>query len=259
MIDIIRDKHIPKEMLHWGRTKLTHSPEELEAYAQACNIINTECYWYSQDVHDSNYIVKSRQITKSIGVFGSNEVTNSHDIADSESVLDSVQIFGSSMIDDSKKVFKGQNITRSINICNSTMVVDSKNVIDSCGVFDSSEIIRCLNVSNSHFCQNCKEIKHCMFCDGIEDVEYYLFNKPVDKKYYELFEKQYLKYLTENLDFVREWPENISTTVSVIPTRKFDDWFYPISSRFWKWARTLPNFDLMILYNITMLPEFLIG
>jgi hypothetical protein len=47
MIDIIRDKHIPKEMLHWGRAKFTHSPEELEAYAQACNIINTEGYWYS--------------------------------------------------------------------------------------------------------------------------------------------------------------------------------------------------------------------
>ena len=258
MIDIIRDKHIPKEMLHWGRAKLTHSPEELEAYAQACNIINTEGYWYSQDVCDSKYVVKSKQVTKSIGVFGSNDIVNSHDIADSESVLDSAQIFGSSMVDDSEKVFKGQNITRSVNICNSTMIADSKNIIDSCGIFDSSEIIRCLNVSDSHFCQDCKEIKHCMFCDRIEDVEYYLFNKPVDKKHYELFEKQYLKYLTEGLDFVREWPEGMIVTTSVMPTRKFDDWYHPIAPRFWKWVRTLPGFDSMLIYNITMLPEILV-
>ena len=258
MIDIIRDRHINKEFLHWGREHLSNGPEELEAYCAACNIVNSDGYWYSQDVVDSKYVVKSKQVTSSIGIFGSNDVINSHDVADSESVLDSRQVFGSSMVDDSEKVFKGQNITRGINICNSTMIVDSKNIIDSCGVFDSSEIIKCLNVSDSHFCQDCKEIKHCMFCDGLENAEYHLFNKPVDKKYYELFEKQYLKYLTEALDFVREWPENMIVTDSVTPTRKFDDWYHPISSRFWKWVRTLPGFDSMLIYNITMLPEILV-
>ena len=97
-----------------------------------------------------------------------------------------------------------------------------------------------------------------MFCDGLEDAEYHLFNKPVDKKYYELFEKQYLKYLTEALDFVREWPEDMIVTASVTPTRKFDDWYHPISPRFWKWVRTLPGFDSMLVYNITMLPEILV-
>jgi hypothetical protein len=33
MIDVIRDRHIPKEMLHWGREFLAHSEEELVAYA----------------------------------------------------------------------------------------------------------------------------------------------------------------------------------------------------------------------------------
>lgn len=258
MIDIIRDRHISKEFLHWGREHLTHSPEELEVYARVCNIINTEGYWYSQDVRDSKYVIKSKQVTASIGVFGSNDIVNSNDIADSESVLDSKQIFGSSMVDDSEKVFKSQNITRGINICNSTMVADSKNIIDSCSIFDSSEIIRGLNVSDSHFCQDCKEIKHCMFCDGLEEAEYCLFNKPIEKKHYELFEKQYLKYLIERLDFIREWPEEMLSSRYISPTKKFDDWYHPISPRFWKWVRTLPGFDSMLMYNITMLPEILV-
>lgn len=258
MIDIIRDRHINKEFLHWGREHLTNGPEELEAYCSACNIVDSDGYWYSQNVVGSKYVIKSKQVTNSIGIFGSNDIINSHDIADSESVLDSMQVFGSSMVDDSEKVLKGQNITRCINVCNSIMIVDSKNIIDSCGVFDSSEIIKGLNVYDSHFCQDCKEIKHCMFCDGLENAEYHLFNKPVDKKYYELFEKQYLKYLTEALDFVREWPEDMIVTASVMPTRKFDDWYHPISSRFWKWVRTLPGFDSMLVYNITMLPEILV-
>ena len=64
MIDIIRDRHIPKEMLHWGRKSLACSEEELMAYAQVCNIVNTEGYWYSQDVFDSKHIIKSKQVSK---------------------------------------------------------------------------------------------------------------------------------------------------------------------------------------------------
>jgi hypothetical protein len=257
MIDIIRDRHISKEFLHWGREHLTHSNEELAAYTQACHIVNTDGYWYSQDVKDSKYIIKSKQVVNSIGVFSSTDINNSSDIVDSEDVIDSKQIFHSSMVEGSEKIFRGQNITQSINICNSTMIANSKNVIDSNKVFDSSEIIASTNVFNSYFCHNCKEIKHCMFCENLENAEYCLFNKPVNKKYFELFEKQYLKYLVERLDFVREWPEEFSAAMAIAPTRKFDDWYHPIPQRFWKWVRTLPNFDPMLIYNITMLPEIL--
>jgi hypothetical protein len=74
---------------------------------------------------------------------------------------------------------------------------------------------------------------------------------------YELFEKQYFKYMTTQLAFVAEWPENLAVGTYVAPTRKFDDWYHSIDTKFWKWVRTLPGFDPMILYNITMLPEIL--
>ena len=258
MIDIIQDRHINKEFLHWGREHLTHTPDELAAYIKACRIINTDGFWYSQDVRDSKYVVKSKDVESSIGVFESTDVKSSNDIINSESILDSKQVLYSSMIDESTKIFKGQNVTGSTNICNSTMIANSRNIIDSFSVFDSSEIINCSNVSDSYFCQDCNNIKHCMFCYGIEDAEYCIFNKPIEPKHYELIVKQYLKYLTEQLDFIRDWPEDLLVSVHVSPTRKFDDWFHPINSRFWKWVRTLPNFDSMLIYNITMLPELLV-
>lgn len=257
MIDIIRDHHINKEFLHWGREHLTPTEADQEAYRIACSIENSEGYWYSVNVRDSKYVIKSKNINKSCSVFNSKDIVNCQDIVDTDDAGDSSQIFYSSMIDGCTKICKGTNITASTNICNSTMVARSVNVIDSNTVFDSSEIIGCNIVSDSHFCQYCGNISHCLFCEGLTDAEYHIFNKPVDPKMYELFEKQYLKYMTARLEFISEWPENLVVGVHVAPTRKFDDWYHSINEKFWKWARSLPNFSSVLLYNITMLPEIL--
>ena len=258
MIDIIRDKHISKDFLHWGREYLTNGPEELAAYCESCNITETEGFWYSVNIHNSKYIVKSKDVKDSRGVFESSNVINCKDVVNTDDVENSSQIFYSTMIDGSDKVCKGTNIVSSTNICNSTMVARSMNVIDSSTVFDSSEIMNCNTVSSSHFCQNCTDISNCLFCDGLSGAEYHIFNKPADPKSYELFEKQYLKYMSVQLSFIAEWPVNLIVGTHVAPTRKFDDWYHPIPDKFWKWVRTLPNFDSMLLYNITMLPEILI-
>lgn len=259
MIDIIKDKCISKEFLHWGREHLSHSDEEFEAYLDACNIVNSDGLWYSQDVHDSKCIIRSRNISNSQFVFDSFDIENSADIIDSEDILNSHQIIRSSMIDNSQKIFMGINITDGLNICNSKMIARSKNIDNSTNVFDSSEIFSSENVSSSHFCQDCRKIKHCMFCLGLEDAEYHVFNRPVDKSHYELLERQYLKYMTGLLDFVRDWPEDSTSKYIVTPSKKFDDWYCSISDRFWKWARTMPNFDQILLYSITMIPEILLG
>ena len=258
MIDIIRDRHISKEFLHWCREFLNVSEEEFAAYQEACKIVNTEGYWCSQDVRDSKYVVRSKCVNNSIGVFSSSEVSDSTDIIGSENIELSHQIFYSSMVDNSQRVYKGQNIVESSNVCNSTMVVRSKSVIGSVNVFDSTEIIDSRTVTDSHFCKDCNNIAFCLFCDGLENAEYHIFNKPVSQKHYEIFVNQYTKYLQEELEFIKEWPKNLLVEGTTYPTKKFDDWYHPISEKFWKWARTLPGFDSMFLYNITMLPEILI-
>ena len=258
MIDVIKNHNASKEFLHWGRKHLTSNEKELAAYCEVCDIVNSEGYWYSEVVHNSQYVVKSKNINDSKSVFESTEIADSSDIVNSDNVNTSQQIFYSSMVEASQKVLRGINVVESINICNSTMVARSKNVIDSTDVFDSSEIVKSNTVTESHFCKNCNNIDHCLFCENLENAEYCIFNKQVDKKRYEIIEKQYRKYLNNLLSFVREWPENLVVGVHLSPTRKFDDWYSSISENFWKWVRTIPNFDSMMLYNITMLPEILI-
>lgn len=258
MIDIIQDGHISKEFLHWGREHLNHSETELEAYCLACDIVNSKGYWYSTHVHDSTYVVKSKNIDKSCGVFESKDIVKCLDVVSTDGAEDSTQIFYSSMIEGSNKIYKGNNIVLSTNVCNSTMVARSVNVIESNTIFDSSEIIRCNTATNSHFCQDCTNIANCLFCNGLSNAEYCIFNKPVDPKMYELFEKQYIKYMNAQLDFIAEWPKNLIVSTHIAPTRKFDDWYHCIDEKFWKWIRTLPNFDSMLIYDITMNPEILI-
>lgn len=258
LIDIINARHIPKEFLHWGRENLSISQNELVAYCKVCGIENTTGFWYSEAVKNSMYVVKSKNIEDSRGIFGCTDVTNSTDAVCSEDVANSSQIFDSSIIDSSSKVFKGKNVLNGQNIYNSTMIAKSKNVFESSNVFSSSEIIKSKDITNSYFCQNCINVRNSMFCFGISDAEYHIFNQPVDKERFELFVQQYNRLMNVQLAFSQEWKENLIGEYRPLITQKFDDWYKPIPQKFWKWVRTLPNFDSMLIYDITMLPEILI-
>lgn len=258
VVEVIFARHISKEFLHWGREHLTLNAEEVAAYEQVCGIKNSGGCWYSTDVENSERVIHSARISNSTGVFRSSDVMMGRDIVESETIEESEQIFCSQMIEKSQKVFKSVNITNSINICNSSLTIASKNVIDSSSIFGSSEIVRGKNISDSHFCIDCSNIKHCLFCTNISDVEYHIFNQPVDKNYYEVFVKQYEKYMNDLLSFIRNWPSDLVTSTYEAPTKKYDDWYTSVSPKFWKWARTLPGYDEMLLYEMTMLPEILV-
>jgi hypothetical protein len=259
MVDIIRARHISKEFLHWGREHLDPTESDIEAYCEVCNIVNTKNHWYSVNVSDSDRVVKSSDVHGSYGVFGSTSIKDSFDVVASDSIENSKQIFHSEMIEASTRIFKSKNVVDSNNIINSTGVTISKNVIDSFGVFGSTEIISSEKITNSHFCKNCKNIKHCLFCENLENAEYHIFNQPVEKEWYEQFVRQYEKYQTAELSFVREWPEELVANITVIPTKKYDDWYSQIPEKFWKWAATLPGYDEMFMYDMTMCSNILLG
>ena len=259
MIDIIHDPNIDKEFLYWGRKNLTHSAEEFDAYCHTCNIVNTDCHWCSYNLHDSNFIVESHDIENSERIFESNDIEHSFDVVASESISNSSQIFTSSLVDNSSHIMHCSNITECNNTCFSKIISHSENIYNSKNVFTSSEIITSENVTNSYFCQNCRNIKHCMFCDGIEDVEYYLFNQPVDKERFELFTQQYKRFMQFKLAFAPIWPENMIKAFTPVVTQKKYEWYNAISEKFWKWAKTLPGYDYILVYNITLIPEILIA
>jgi hypothetical protein len=123
--------------------------------------------------------------------------------------------------------------------------------------FDCSEIIQSKNLENCYFCNKCLNSKFLMFCNEISDAEYHIFNKPVTKRQFELFARQYKDFMKEELTFVSSWPNE--TLIEIMPELlvNFSQWYSSIPSKFWKWARTLPNYDPMLLYTITMNPSFL--
>lgn len=257
IIDIIHDRHIDKSFLHWGREHLNISEEELKAYFEVCRVCNSEAVWYSTDIKNSTIVVESKNIDNSSNIFKSTKVVNSTDVVESSQVADSKQIFYSSMIEECQKLYKTKNALNSTNVCLSTMVARSNNVIDSFNIFDSSEIVESSNISNSHFCIRSKNIKNCLFCDELENAEYYIFNQAVEPSHYEIFLKQYRRYICPELVFIEEWPEKLVINATKTPTKRMDFWYKNISADFWEWVKTLPGYDPLVLYRMTMVPSLL--
>jgi hypothetical protein len=59
------------------------------------------------------------------------------------------------------------------------------------------------------------------------------------------------------LEFVESWPNDLACGVAPNLDRNLSHHYKSLPSKFWKWVRTLPFFDEMILYNISMRPEAL--
>ena len=95
-----------------------------------------------------------------------------------------------------------------------------------------------------------------MFCWDINDAEYHIFNKPIDPERFEMLQAQYRKYITEELAYTSsEWPREM-----LIPTFPHMHVFYDrhyavLNDKFLRWARTLPNFDEQLLYEMTLNPK----
>ena len=97
-----------------------------------------------------------------------------------------------------------------------------------------------------------------MFCHGIENGEYQIFNKPIDKDFFQVFLEQYKNYNNLELNFISLWPKNLALKMSNAPNPNPNKWFNQLPCDFWKWVRTLPEFDELLLYKITLNPLSLI-
>ena len=211
----------------------------------------------STEIIDSNIVVESQKISGSRHVFYSSDVIDSIEVVGSNIVKNSKQIFGSSIITNSNKVYRSSNVNDSENVVGSITIVNGRSLIDSMLCFDCSEIIRSKSLENCFFCFDCTDSTNLMFCKGLENSEYCIFNKPVGKRQFDLFVRQYKDFMNDMLAFAREWPNESARSESPFIRINFKLWYDPISKEFWKWARTLPHFDSMLLYSITMNQDFL--
>ena len=260
MSELVLDHHVPKVFVHWARNNLPCTQEEKMLYDQRMKISNSEDYHCSHSLRNTKYVKYSWDIEDSCHVFNSESISNSENIVKSEQINLSKNIFFSEFVENSEKIYFGKNVISSFNIVMSSIIVNSQNIYKSENILNSSELVNCKDTTSSYFCTNCTQIENCLFCNNLNNQSYCIFNKPIGKERFEIFLAQYKKMIMGvTLDFCEYWPPE-KLLVLQEPKRSSHQFLYyqALPEKFWKWARTLPNFNSMLIYNITMLPDFLV-
>lgn len=261
LIEVINHPKIDKETLHWGYSNLSTNEEEKAAYLKKLNINcdNTSSIYLSDNIEDCEFVANSSNIDHSEYVFNCEEVKDSSNIANSTTVERSEGIFNSEFVYDCKHVCNGKNINHSSNIVNSHYVVNSKHILNCSSIVNSQFITDLFigsteRIKNSTFITSCHDLDHCLFCTNVSHVEYLLFNKPVSKEEYEMIWVQLNSILINSgLNLVNpDWPEKEIPLDAPKVNRNIKTQFSTLPDKFWRWVKTLPGYDPMIMYGITM-------
>ena len=253
IIDLLDNRHIPDEILHWGAEYLPVSAEELKKYYERVNVV------------DSTNCSMSSKITKSNNIFKSINISNSNFIKLSQNVIDSENISSSQSIKTSKYV------NNSISVEYSELIVNSKNITKSVNIANSSDLDYCFNISNGKNLLNCDTMYNSslceysgfssfligchkvLFCSQLNQSSFMLFNKPISEAlFYEIWE-QY-KTITKNVEIIED---NSNIFYGGAPIVRFDTMFKKLGEDFKNWVKTLPNYDNFVIYQITLCEEWL--
>lgn len=208
------------------------------------------------DTEDSFYASKSSDVKNSQYIHSSIEVADSSSVCLSSFVQGSHQIFNSEFVFFSQQVALSQNVESSNNVVKSSAVFESSNIYESKTVLRSREIRSSNDVTDSAFCASCNKIENCLFCVDLIEKSFHIFNTPVDPARFSIIKAQYLKFLSEGLTFVKDWPKEPLRIITPQVIVRFDKHYQSLPDKFWRWARTLPGYSEDILYQITFLPQF---
>ena len=260
LMDVIQHRFVQPETLHWGFTNLTTTQEEREAYYKklAINVDNLSTVYECDNIEGSEYITRSSHIKNSSYVFSCKEVSDSENISASDNVERSHQVFNSEFVYDSEKVYQSKNVTQSLNIINSDYVVRSSSVMNAASVTNSHYVHAFTHgavkqVKDSMFITDCVGVKKCLFCAGLQNKEYMLFNKSIDPDEFALIENQLKNILSGwQAELVKDgWPVGKIPLDSPQIQRNTLRQFAQLPEKFWRWVKTLPNYDSMVLYAVT--------
>lgn len=246
MKQIIEEHFFPDDFLHWCFSYLDISDEEKEEYEKFFGIYNTLGYFKSRRIKDSQYILRSSDIDKSINIVASSRVKNSSLVYNSEDIEDSSRVYKSSICFGSQDVLDSINVTNSRMIVGSTYVVDSNSIKNSKFIENSAGILDSSYIKESYFLSGCFKMRNSIFCSYMDNKEYCLFNKAISQETYENVLMQLQKFVTFPLRMIEKVNHYRATPILNI-SRLFND--FP--ANFWKWVKTLPNYDPLLLYGLT--------
>lgn len=212
----------------------------------------------STEVVNSDYVLRSNIVENSNYIFDCEDIINSNNVSYSRVVQSSSQVFDSEFVYQSRCVSNSCNVTESDNIIQSNFVVSSRDIMNATNAIESMFVTDLSpnytkNISFCAFINHCQNLQHCLFCHDINNGEYLLFNKPISAREYDMIKRQMTNLLNKyGLVFVKKWPIEQIPLDSPRIDRNIERQFAKLPEVFWRWVKTLPGYDPMILYNITM-------
>ena len=211
-------------------------------------------YYNCQNIQDSQYVVNSNGVDSSSFVHESTDVSHCSDVYRCDDVTNSSLVFDSQFVYDSEKIFGVTNAVKSCNVLTSARVYNSANIYVCSDINSCSELRHCDKMENSFFCADSKNLKNCLFCSNLDGKEYYIFNEPVSKEMFEIILKQYMRQTKDlELDYLREpWPENMLIPSLPNPFAYHNKHYTQLNDKFWRWARSVPGYNVDLLYEITL-------
>ena len=244
-LEIVKDHKIPLEYLHFARKYFPFTNEEFLKYKELCNIDeNSTNFWASSDVEHSQCVWRSKLVSDSGYIIDSNTVKNSQFVFNSVDVRDSSNLLLSRSVRKSEKIMNSQFIDYSEQVNFSENVHWSKYITYSQRISDSEFLYKCERVTNSYFCGFLKDCNTCLFCDGLEGADSYIFNKPVSRNDFERVMDELLFHLrNESIRFIEVDYKNSYERTRFKTKNRLDDIFNGLSSDFYGWISTLPNYE----------------
>ena len=214
--ELINRSDIPLDVFHYINLYYRLTPEELSLYRAACNIRNCENFWYSDTITNSRNLYNSHNILGSVFVRDSSDVSESIDVYNS------------------KFISYANDVAHSSTISRASRIIESQEINEG-GVFQEVR---------EHFCGFMHNSRHCLFCVGMEDKEYYIFNQPVSPMEYERTKEILMSMLDEEkskMILVKQDKHTAEERFRL--NRRFDSVFNGLSSSFYGWVGTLPNYS----------------
>ena len=262
LIDVMRDKTVTPEFLHWGYDNLPScSLRERDYYWKKLKVefdSRATCY-HVDNITNSFWTSKSSHISNSSHIFSSTDVKNSTNVLFGDVVEDSSYVYSGEFVYSSARVLHCSNITNSHDIVNSSYVVNSHSIINSSNIHNSAYVSatvegKTCHVRDSYFIYDCRNIKHCLFCTNIQDAEYMLFNQPIEPTEYEIIIRQLNGLLNEwDAELVKDgnWPGDMVPLEAPNIQHHLQKRWRALPDKFWRWVRTLPGYDPIIMFGLT--------
>ena len=232
------------ELLHFVVKYLKINEQEKNRYNRKCKIVDSTEVYNSKLVNGSKYIVNSEEVNYSELVHESQGIYYSKFVYNSREVKNSVDVWESSGVYDSNKIMLSENVFDSQDVIYSQDVSWSQVINNSQSIEGSKAIYKSNNITNSFFCGFCNNLENSLFCLGIDGKNYQIFNKDVNPAVFERVREELLsKLLSEEFNFISVnsagyYPEDRYKT-----SVRFDHMFENLSSEFYGWVSTLPNYS----------------